>query len=452
MSAYDVIYLIGNLFQGYIYLKFLRTFHGNSTLPKHVEYLSFLLFSILITYIHLHIQIPIIVLFSNIVMILLLSLQYSKNIKSVIVGCILVSMVFLCIELIIVVLTTYNDITITYAFEYQSIVGLVLVRVLAFVFVLLYSRLKRGRGDFQLSWGYWLSLICVPASTLILFLSVLYRHTVSNTVLIICTICVLLINALSFYLYDYISILVTERMEKKIDSIQINYYEKQIDTMKEALEQYKTIKHDLRNKLSPLLRLAHKNDIEELVNRISELTDIMTGDTSFASSGNADIDSIVNFKLQEAKNLGASIQFKAQIPTSLEVPSFDIATILGNILDNAIEAVSRVEERWIHMYLTYEKGILKITSTNSYCGTVKKDKGKYISTKQDIINHGYGIPSIQKTAQKYDGATQITHDENQFTIKVLLYLNLIGGKPVHEPISQQPNHKVHRNEDNQSGR
>ncbi|MEG7531583.1 MAG: ATP-binding protein, partial [Hungatella sp.] len=109
-------------------------------------------------------------------------------------------------------------------------------------------------------------------------------------------------------------------------------------------------------------------------------------------------------------------------PDELIVPTFDIAVILGNVLDNALEAVVRTSNRWIDIKIKYTKGRLIVEVNNSYDGIVKKHMDRYLSCKEDSKNHGMGIKSIQTVLQKYDGIMQITHDEKKFKVKLLMYL------------------------------
>ena len=102
--------------------------------------------------------------------------------------------------------------------------------------------------------------------------------------------------------------------------------------------------------------------------------------------------------------------------------TFDIAVILGNLLDNAIEAVANTDERWIDIKLRYTKGCLIIEINNSHDGKLKKIDGRFISRKTDKKNHGIGLKSVETALKNYDGVMQISYDSIKFTVKALLYL------------------------------
>nr|WP_288824345.1 ATP-binding protein [uncultured Clostridium sp.] len=184
------------------------------------------------------------------------------------------------------------------------------------------------------------------------------------------------------------------------------------------------LRHDFKNKLSPLCELAKSGKINELTERLSELTDMCQITKEYAVSGNSTIDSIINFKLQQAEKKNIQIKADILVPEDLSVETFDMAVILGNLLDNALEAVAQTGDRWIHIRIKYTKGRLIIVINNSFNGLVKKTEDYYMTRKKDEKNHGLGLKSVQKAIQKYDGAMQISHDEKGFQVKVLMYMNL----------------------------
>jgi len=211
-------------------------------------------------------------------------------------------------------------------------------------------------------------------------------------------------------------------MNERVTLEQNKHYEKQLQMMRNSLNYMKTLRHDLNNKLSPLLSLANNGDLENVQAHISELMQYTSTDQKYVDCGNNDIDSILNYKLQKANKDGIQISTNIVVPNELTIPSFDLAVILGNIMDNALEAVDSVTERWIDIKIRYTKGRLIIEVSNTYDGVVKIVDGDFISRKRDKENHGLGFQSIKSVIQKYEGLLQITHDDKMFKTKLLIYL------------------------------
>ena len=102
---------------------------------------------------------------------------------------------------------------------------------------------------------------------------------------------------------------------------------------------------------------------------------------------------------------------------------FDMTVILGNLIDNALRAVSLVTENgFIDFVIHYSKGMLLIKISNPFCTYIKQEGGQIITSKPDKENHGYGLRSVNETVAKYNGTIEIETDENIFTITAILYV------------------------------
>lgn len=101
----------------------------------------------------------------------------------------------------------------------------------------------------------------------------------------------------------------------------------------------------------------------------------------------------------------------------------DISSLFGNALDNAIESTGKIadpEKRLIHLAVSRQKGFLCIRIENCYEGDLQFADGKLQTTKQDTRYHGFGLKSIQATAEKYGGTAQIKAADGWFELQVLI--------------------------------
>ena len=116
----------------------------------------------------------------------------------------------------------------------------------------------------------------------------------------------------------------------------------------------------------------------------------------------------------EVKNLGISFGglravdgFEMQ---KLPILDEDLCVVLGNMLDNAIEASEKVTDRWINVSIGLRKNGLVIVVENSFDGIIKKNiHGNIISIKENKEHHGYGLKSIRKTVEKEKRANHRPH-------------------------------------------
>lgn len=140
-------------------------------------------------------------------------------------------------------------------------------------------------------------------------------------------------------------------------------------------------------------------------------------------TGNIAIDSVINYKLSQTKKMQVKVNADISIPEGLQVDEDDMAIILGNALDNTIEAVERLETgKFIDINVKFERNILSIYIKNSYDSEIHIE-GEMIKTRKKEKNmHGIGLQSIKEVAQKYNGEVCIEHNKYEFFLGVILYL------------------------------
>ena len=422
IDKYTIIYTFSDIFMAYVIYKYIHIFYSECKVSKRMEQLAYISYIILSTSIYTAINLPLIVMITSIFLLLGLIFLYYGSLKKALLTAAIIYLSLMCIETIIVFLTNFPGADLFASFQYKSEFGIISIRILSYAFVRLMYGFKHVKNENRMPLIYWLSLILVPFGTLTLLLMIFSENSVSSIYIISSIGLVLIINIITFYLYDCISNLMAAQMNKRLTEEQNKYYEHQIELMKTSLENIKIFRHDLKNHLSPIYNMAISGRNEELIEQISKLAKACC-ESGQVVSGNSDIDSIINFKLQQAERERIKVSAKIVVPTELSISPFDLAVILGNLIDNSIEAISTIEsDRWINIDMKYTKGRLIFQISNSFDGFLKESKGILASRKNNPINHGLGLKSVQAVIQKYDGAMQITHIDKIFTVKILMYV------------------------------
>lgn len=192
--------------------------------------------------------------------------------------------------------------------------------------------------------------------------------------------------------------------------------------MKESEETIKSYRHDMKNHMTVINSLIDKDEIEALKKYLNEISNISFDNEKYISSGNEIIDSIVNYKLNLAENEKIRFITDISISTGLHISSYDMTIILGNILDNAIEASKKVDEveRKIILKIKEENGKFIIYIQNKFNGNLKNN---YESTKDNEKEHGYGIKNIKKVVEKNNGICKFEIiDKSIFTTLIVFII------------------------------
>lgn len=139
---------------------------------------------------------------------------------------------------------------------------------------------------------------------------------------------------------------------------------------------------------------------------------------------NSVVDALVNYKYTIAKRFGIEFIVKLEIPMSLPFDNADMCIILGNALDNALEANIRadIEKRYVKLNMRMDMNNLAVIIENSFDGHISKNKiGKILTVKSNKIDHGLGLDSIQKAVNKYHGFMKTSYTKSVFVLEILLY-------------------------------
>jgi sensor histidine kinase regulating citrate/malate metabolism len=213
-------------------------------------------------------------------------------------------------------------------------------------------------------------------------------------------------------------------MNNRLLREQQKYYDYQMKIMKRTLRDTRKLNHDLKNKLSPIYKIAKANENEELLNFVSKLMNGYYPIKEYSKTGNTCIDSILNYKLSEAQKNNITISTEIIFPSKLKINTLDLAVILGNLIDNAMEGAQTVKKNnpWIDIKLKYTKGRLIININNSFDGFVYKQGDKIISRKDKSQNHGLGLDSVKDIIKKYNGIISTNYNQDTFKVKVLMYV------------------------------
>lgn len=180
-------------------------------------------------------------------------------------------------------------------------------------------------------------LLVIPAMSVII-LTVLMLGEFEKIFAILISVCMLIINISVFYLYhvpieNYISL-----KDNDIYKQQTYAYQNQLEVIMESQSRVRALRHDLKNHILALQVIVERKEIDETNKYLDSMKKFMTNPQEYIKTENDAVDSLLNYKIQKANEVLNKVETKISIPEQLSLRSFDFNVLLGNLLDNAIEA------------------------------------------------------------------------------------------------------------------
>lgn len=414
MDFTNVLYFILEVLSIVQTCKFIRIFCGDAVKNTKIEIISYLIFSLFNIVIFKVINIPIILFGSNLIIIYLLTLNYKvKNIKRIMTVFAL-HFIGLAIETIGLTLTNYVFNSILQQAEPLSIFSYTVYICLFCFCVEVIHRIKKKSKEELFPNVFWLSVI-IDMMVSIYFLFVLFVRKDSSQV-IICSGFLFLFNFSMIYIYDNVIILMKQKEEKLILLEENKSFQKQIEVMSMHTHSNDAFRHAFKNNIILIKYLAKNNKCAEVLEQLDSF-DTLIDNKEDVKTGVHIIDSILNFKLFEARYSGVEVEFKIAIPVDISYDEFDMTIIFGNLLDFIIQQTKMVEEGKLQVFLNviFEmdlqgQGWLKIQTRHpSLSHTV-------VPEQEQTLKH------MEKTVKQYEGAISYEKNDNMFEINIKMLL------------------------------
>lgn len=273
-------------------------------------------------------------------------------------------------------------------------------------------------------------LLTLPLGTLLIAYYMVFpiNNPDSITTYYLSIVVVILLFALNVGMY-YAFVQMAEqyriRNEHEVYQLEIDLYDEHMKEKEHSIQEFRKAKHDLKHQLTFLHNLIVHNSMQEAKKYIEDILKLEAFDgLAIAYSENDVIDALVNYKVATAKQYGIACQIDLKIPNWLPFSNSDLCVLLGNALDNAIEAnrILSKDEKYIHLKMKYDSPNLIIVVSNSFDSDVIQERdGLYETWKVDKLNHGIGLISIKNILNKYNGDYSIETEENCFKISMVMY-------------------------------
>lgn len=308
-----------------------------------------------------------------------------------------------------------------------DILGTIISKIIMVVSVYIFSLFWQKRNYGLIPLKYYILLLLVPIGSIYIASEEFFSK--SDTIQIMPSMItfsfLLLFNIIIWEIYSKVSQNFILEKEKAVYTQQINMMATNTEEQKRIMENFRREKHDWINKLIVLKNELQSENRELAIQEIDKIIQNSQMGQIISDTGNKCIDALINVKYTVARGKEIEFILKIFIPEELPIDQCDIGVVLGNLLDNAIEATEKCNksERKIKIIMGIKKEALVMAIENPFEHQLQADKnGNLLSTKGDITKHGYGISSIKKVVEKYNGDVIIDTEDSIFSVTVTMNL------------------------------
>lgn len=209
------------------------------------------------------------------------------------------------------------------------------------------------------------------------------------------------------------------RMNMRSQNKLVNRHYDEVETMYRKMRGWR---HDYHNHIQSLKAYMSLMQYEEAARYLERLEEDLSAVDVIIKTGNVVVDAILNSKLTLIQARHIQVNATANVPEDIQISEIDISVIIGNLLDNAMEACMQIpeEERFIRIYIDIIKKQFYIAVTNSMAGTAKKNGERFLSQKQG--HHGFGLVRIDSIVKKYSGYINRQTNDGIFATEIMLPL------------------------------
>ena len=422
MNIYTVVYLMSNVLIMLGIERFMGAFFEKRRTPLLVIIFSYLVYLASTSFVFLLIGIPIVSVFINIIALFLISLNYESAMIKRGVSTISVYFFHAAIEIPVFLLTGIPPDTMLANTEYREIPGFIIMGMLVYLVGSLFRNFRNVKKNTTALPLYWVSAIFIPTLSLFVSIVIAFSFDLPQIVMLLAIVSIFAINLLAFFMHDYIAKSYEEKMKSMLITQEKEYYLSQCQLMQESVNKMKSFRHDIKIHLAAMKGFSTKNKANDVSGYLDHLISDIEESEIYSDTGNLAFDSIINYKLRSIQSSNIKLELEMNLPPILSIEIIDVVTILGNLLANSLDALEKVNEKWLKLTIDFSKGVLFIKVENSFDGKIKLTNEKNIASVKLSDEHGYGLKNIERTADKYNGYMKVDHDKNIFSVGVLLCL------------------------------
>ena len=200
----------------------------------------------------------------------------------------------------------------------------------------------------------------------------------------------------------------------KLVEYQTEQSEQHLSEVRSIHKEMRGYKHDFHHHLQTLKGQLEAGEVARALAYIEQLDNQLMNVDTLLKTGNVSLDAILSAKIAQAKEEGIAVTVKANVPDRLLISDLELSIVVGNLLDNAIEACKNVKtERFMRIFIGMKGKMLYFSMLNS-AGEKKKKIGSLFSTEKQGV-HGFGLRRAEVIVKDRGGWCKYNSEDGAFT-------------------------------------
>lgn len=205
----------------------------------------------------------------------------------------------------------------------------------------------------------------------------------------------------------------------KLVKYQTEQAERHLDEVRSIHTEMRGYKHDFHHHLQTLKGQLEAGKTSRALAYIEQLDQQLIHMDTLLKTGNVSLDAILSAKIAKARAENIAVTVKACVPDSLTITDVELSILVGNLLDNAIEACLGItDERFIRIYMSMKGKMLYFSMLNS-SGEKKKKHGTLFSSHKNGM-HGFGLRRAEAILDEHGGWCKYNSEDGAFSSEFLV--------------------------------
>lgn len=266
---------------------------------------------------------------------------------------------------------------------------------------------------------FWISVCSLFILSVLMNIAVSYDSAAVRLYLVVATAVVVISNVFAYFILNQVQKLLKEKYELKLMQEKLAFENIRAKEVGVMWHKVCGVREDMQNHLSVIAENLQNGEADVCVEYIDSLIPQVESAGVLIRSGNTVLDYLINSKLSCLEDI--KVQVSGYVGRLEHIEDADLACMLGNILDNAVEAQEFVDaEKRIELHFFVRNGYFSIVCKNTVKESVLKTNRNLRSTKKDAHEHGLGHQIVETVASKHGGYVEYFEKDDMFGVQIML--------------------------------